>query len=162
MLNITAEKDTAISVTAMRQPKRMSNMWSCDLLYNTHLSFSFLIFSRWSSVMCSDGGLKWDMTTRNCSKPISSTVPSPFWRKFLKENSRSFSCDRNMIPPPELHLCSQATKVSNNRCCTVCQRRPLWSVNEWDCMRGLEYHWSDLSWGCERDFKGWHKLSHNT
>lgn len=54
------------------------------VLRHTHLSFSLLTRWRWSSIMCSDGGLKWDMTTRNSSKPIASTVPSPFWWKFLK------------------------------------------------------------------------------
>lgn len=45
--------------------------------------------------MCGDGGLKWDMTTRNCSKLISSTVPVAFWWKFLrKQGEGGFAAGR--------------------------------------------------------------------
>lgn len=126
MLNKTAD-------TAQRQyyqPWLRQSMWACDLIKDTHLSFSFLTLSRWSSVMCSDGGLKWDMTTRNSSKPISSALPSPFWWKFLKEggaNSENTAFVKNQNP----------RQPSNRHSRTFCRRRPRWSLSGWDCKLDL-------------------------
>ena len=112
-------------------------MW---FVQDTHLSFSFLTLSRWSSVMCSDGGLKWDMTTRNSSKPISWTFPSLFWWKFLrKKKGNSYIIFHSIL------------LLFKNYCdCTFGRRRPLWSVSGWDCMIDLGSRWSDLSWQMKR------------
>lgn len=92
------------------------------ILGRSHLSFSLRMCSRCSSLMLSDGGLKWDMTTRNSSKPISSTVPSPFWWKFLGRTDRSEASADIFIqphdgPPRETERSSDLS--------TSCRRRPL-------------------------------------
>lgn len=138
-------------------------MWF--VLRHTHLSFSLLTRPRCSSVMCSDGGLKWDMTTRNSSKPIASTVPSPFWWKFLKKKRKQKQSRAEQIltfyPTSCLSLCGvkQLRRLSN---CTFCRRRPLWSASGWGCTPDQGFHWSDLSWGLTKKiFKEWHMLSHD-
>lgn len=87
MLNKTAEKQTNAGLTLCHLQVKVKQSSSCDLYWDVHLSFSLLVFPRCSSVMCADGGLKWDMTTTNSSKPISWTFPSPFWWKFLKKTA---------------------------------------------------------------------------
>lgn len=94
MLNKTAERTKNIVNQASAQQQ------ACVFSQgDAHLSFSLLMRSRCSSVMCSDGGLKWDMTSRNSAKPISSTVPSPFSRKFLG-TKRKQSDALTFHPPP--------------------------------------------------------------
>lgn len=49
-------------------------------------SFCFLTVTFSSSVAVEFTGRKWDMTMRNCSKPISSREPTSFWCWFLYHN----------------------------------------------------------------------------
>ena len=51
-------------------------------------SFSFLMASFSSSVVFKVGGRKWDMTMRNCSKPISSQEPTSSWCWFLSHKQK--------------------------------------------------------------------------
>lgn len=149
MLNKTAEKQTNAGLTLCHLQVKVKQSSSCDLYWDVHLSFSLLVFPRCSSVMCADGGLKWDMTTTNSSKPISWTFPSPFWWKFLKKTANHPKC-KNCLWFWKIQVKWLKAMVNY---CTFCQKTPLWSVRGWDWTLGRRFHWNDLSWGFKIDFQ---------
>lgn len=76
MLNKTAEKNTTVSLTAVRQLQIMSIMWSCDLFFKTHISVSPSWRSHAVHLSCSETGA-WNGTWPPGTPQSQSRQPSP-------------------------------------------------------------------------------------